>query len=72
MQKVQSIRSVGCKKGYPYYAWGIYAPVPRQKDGKKTYRLVQSGRWFRSDKARSLAFNGIPVVDGIRHGSPAE
>lgn len=67
--EVQSIRGVGCKAGYPYYAWGVYRPVPR-RDGTMTYRLVRSGRWFRSDARHALAFDGIPIVEGVRHGKP--
>lgn len=70
MNEVQSIRSVGSKRGYGYHAWGVYRPVQR-RDGVWTYRLMRSGRWFRSDRRGRLAFPGIPIVSGIRHGSHA-
>lgn len=72
MKKVQSVRQVGSKKGYPYYAYGVYVAQPRRKDGKLTYRLLQSGPWFRSDVSGSTKFADIPEVKGVRHGTLAE
>lgn len=70
MNQVQSIRGVGSKKGYSYYAWGVYEAVPRARDGVLVYKLVRSSKWFRSDKTGRYAFPGIPMVEGVRHGSP--
>lgn len=70
--RVQSIRGVGCKKGYPYYAFGLYEPVARKSDGKLTYRLIESGPEFRSDVSGRNAFPGVPVLKGIRNGTPVE
>ena len=67
---VQSVRNVCSVKGFPYYAYGVYAPQRRQRDGKLTYRLVKSGPRFRSDVKGSTAFAGIPIVKGVRHGTP--
>ena len=66
--QVQSIRCVGAVRGYPYYAYGVYQPVPRQRGGGYYWRLVRSGRRFRSDKRGSLKFDNIPLVTGVRHG----
>lgn len=68
MKRVQSVRGVGCKRGYPYYAWGVYEPRQRG-DGVWTYRLIRSGEWFRSDVSERLAFEGIPIVQRVRHGT---
>lgn len=68
--RVQSVRGVGCVRGYPYYAYGVYEPARRQRDGRLTYRLVASGPRFRSDVTGRTAFPGVPVVRGVRHGSP--
>lgn len=68
--RVQSIRGVGSKKGYPYYAFGVYEPTIHTKTGMPYYRLVRSGTWFRSDVNQVNAFAHIPVVSGVRHGTP--
>lgn len=67
---VQSVRSVGSIRGYTYYAYGVYELKPTL-DGRLTYRLVQSGRWFRSDVRGRHAFDGIREVRGVRHGTMA-
>ena len=68
--RVQAIRGVGSKGGYAYYAWGLYAPMQRQ-DGTWTYRLVDSGPQFTSDRRGRWKFEGVPVRPHVRHGSPA-
>lgn len=70
MFEVQSVRQVASVKGYPYYAYGIYRAQYRQRDGVLTYRLVRSGPRFRSDVKGTTKFASIPVVEGIRHGTP--
>jgi hypothetical protein len=67
--QVQSLRGVGSKKGYPYYAFGVYEPRYSPRTKRTTYRLVRSGTWVRSDKTGRTAFEGIPVVQGVRHGT---
>lgn len=67
---IQSLRNVGSKKGYPYFAFGVYEPKARTRDGVVTYRLVRSGPWVRSDKNARTSFDGIPIVRNVRHGSP--
>jgi hypothetical protein len=68
--RVQSFRGVGCLGGYPYYAWGVYEARPRKSDGALTWRLVKSGRWVRSDVRGRNRFGDVPVVNGVRHGTP--
>jgi hypothetical protein len=69
--RVQSVRGVGSKAGYPYFAWGVYEPTYSPRNRRWTYRLVRSGHWFRSDVHDSRAFEGIPIRRHVRHGSPA-
>jgi hypothetical protein len=66
--RVQSVRAVRSIKGFTYYAYGVYEPRARQKDGQLTYRLVRTGRMFRSDVKEQNAFPDIPIVKGVRHG----
>ena len=68
--QIQSIRGVGCVRGYPYYAWGVYEPRKRSRDGVWTWRLVRSGTRFRSDVNARWAFADIDMVPHIRHGTP--
>lgn len=65
--QVQSLRGVGSKRGFSYYAFGLYQ-VTTARDGHKYWRLVASGPWVRSDVNARTAFEGVPIVDGIRHG----
>lgn len=71
MSQVQSVRGVGCVKGFPYYAYGLYESRYSPRNKKWTYRLVASGPRFRSDVHGRTRFAGVPVVDGVRHGTPA-
>ncbi len=66
---VQAVRGVGSKRGYSYYAYGLYAPTMK-RDGTWYYRLVGSGPEFRSDVNGRTKFANVPVRDGTRHGSP--
>lgn len=47
--QVQSLRGVGSKRGYSYYAFGVYVPGYSRRTKRVTYRLVKSGPWVRSD-----------------------
>lgn len=68
---VLSIRQVGCKKSYPYYAVGIYVPVARQRDAIVTYRLI--GNYTNSSRSQRPQWYGVDehpqYRDGIRHGT---
>ncbi len=72
--EVISIRNTGSKKGYPYYAAGLYRAVPRKRDGKLTYRFIRNV----TNPCRSVRpeFHGVDTdpryTCGIRHGTPAE
>ena len=66
---VQSVRGVRSGGRHPYYAYGVYEPTVA-RDGHVYYRLVASGREFRSDVHGRTAFDNIPIVEGVRHGSP--
>lgn len=68
--RVQSVRNVGSKRGYPYYAFGIYEAT-QARDGHWYWRLVKSGPEFRSDMHNRTAFEDVPIISGVRHGSPA-
>lgn len=69
---VLSIRQTGSKRGYPYFAVGIYSPSRRQRDGKLTWRLV--GNYTNPCRSCRPEFHGVAdhprYVSGIRHGSP--
>ncbi len=70
MQQVHSVRGVGCKRGYPYFATGLYRQH-RCASGKLVWRLVRSGRWHRSTNPKVCGEleSGVPFVSGIRHNS---
>lgn len=66
---VQSFRGVGSRRGFCYFAWGLYRPHTT-RSGKRVWRLVRSGPWRRSDVHGKTAFPGVPRVEGIRNNSP--
>lgn len=72
MNEVISIRQTGSKRGYPYYAVGLYRAAPRQRDGKLTYRLVADlTRPCRSTRPEFHGVAGDPrLVNRVRHGTP--
>lgn len=65
---VTSLRGVGSKGGYPYFAWGLYEPTYSARHRRWYYRLIRSGRWVRSDKSATWAFDA-PIRRNVRHGS---
>jgi len=69
--RVQSERGVGSKRGFPYYAFGLYEAKPRKSDGVLTWRLIDSGPWFRTDTHNRTAFDDVEIVNGVRNGTPA-
>ena len=72
--QVISVRHVGCKKGYPYLAAGLYVARARQRDGRLTYRFAGNvSGWHRTERACLRELEGRelpPVVNGVRHGTP--
>lgn len=70
--RCQSVRGVGCKRGYPYYARGLYE-ARRTARGKLVWKLVGSSAWGRSVRlAYYGAIAGVPARAGVRHNQPAE
>jgi hypothetical protein len=67
--RVQAIRGVGCIRGYPYFAWGLYQPR-QTRDGRWVWSLIASGPWVRSDKYGRTQFSNAPVVPEARHNRP--
>jgi hypothetical protein len=70
--RVQSVRLVGSKGGYPYSAVGTYKSTPRANGDGHYWRLVSSGRWRRTtNPARHLLDENIRYQHGVRHGHDA-
>lgn len=62
---IQSIRRTSLKKGYPYYAYGLYIPL-KLKNGKTRYKIIASSEEFRSDLRCKRKFNNFPLVENVR------
>jgi hypothetical protein len=73
--RVQCVRGVGCVRGYPYFAWGLYE-VRAAADGRLFWKLTASSRRFRSDARGRHKFPGVPEARRpVRHNqkySPAD
>lgn len=70
MFTVQSVRGVGCKAGYPYFATGLYRATYTRR-GILVWRLERSGNWHRSTRVETCGrLDGSPVVTGVRHNQP--
>lgn len=67
--QVQSVRGVGSRKGYPYYAAGLYQ-VKETSTGKLVWVLVDSSAEATTHRAalRKSKFDA-PVLDGVRNNS---
>ena len=62
MLKCQSVRSVGCIKGYPYWGLGTY----ELQNG--IWKLVDNGRWRRTSRVESH-YVTEPYLHGLRHNT---
>lgn len=60
MLRCQSIRGVGCRKGYPYWGLGTYELV------NGLWKLVGHGEWRRTNKVATHAPTE-PYLPKIRH-----
>ncbi len=71
MVTVQSIRGVGCKRGYPYFATGLYRAA-YTRAGKLVWKLVRSGDWRRSTSPATCGSlsESAPFVANARHNQP--
>lgn len=68
--QVNSVRGVGCVKGYPYFATGLYQ-VRETKAGKFVWKLVASKERHRTTNLKTCGmFTGRPVLSGVRHNKP--
>lgn len=68
--QAQAVRGVGCKRGYPYFATGLYR-VTFTRAGRMVWRLVKSGDWYRSTRLQTCgAFSNAVHIDGVRHNGP--
>jgi len=69
--RCQTVRAVGCKRGYPYFARGLYE-ARRTCRGKLVWKLIGSSSWGRSESlAHYGRIEGVAVNHGARHNSPA-
>lgn len=70
-----SVRNVGCRKGFPYYAAALYEAVSRADGSGITWRYVEErSGWHRTHSAclRDLRNpEGYQVINGVRHGQAA-
>jgi hypothetical protein len=74
-KQIKSVRGVGSKRGYPYYAMGTYEATPRVNGQGEYWKLKSSGPWGRSMRR---SFYGATdededegrYTDGVRHGTP--
>ena len=71
-QRIHSVRGVGCKKGYPYFATGLYE-VRKTQSGKLVWSLVRSGRWHRTTNPQVCGEleSGVPFGT-VRHNQPVK
>lgn len=68
--QVQAVRGVGSKKGFPYYATGLYQ-ARYTKSGRLVWSLVKSGEWHRSTRIETCGrFDSLPVINSVRHNKP--
>lgn len=67
---VQSVRGVGCKRGYPYFATGLYR-IAFTQSGRMVWRLAASKGWHRSTRLETCGtFAGAVELEGVRHNRP--
>lgn len=70
MFTAQSIRGVGSKAGYPYFATGLYRAAFNRR-GVLVWKLVRSGPWHRSERIETCGtLDDSPIIRGVRHNQP--
>lgn len=68
MDRVISVRGVGCRKGYPYYAAGLYERTPRANGKGHYWRLVsEASGWHRTHRACLTHLWGTMSQYPVRH-----
>jgi len=68
--RVNSVRGVGCIKGFPYFATGLYE-ARETNSGRLVWKLVATKERRRTTNPKTCGtFDGAPYMKGIRHNKP--